>query len=73
MVIDVARETDAEELARFAQTIGLTVSCNGTVVDFEDEDAEIGTAVAAWLASSRAPLVPTRLPDGSLALRPPAG
>jgi hypothetical protein len=73
MLIEVSRETEAEELARFARTIGLTVSCNGTVVDFEDEDDAIGKAVATWLASSRAPLVPTRLPDGSLALRPPAG
>lgn len=73
MLIEVSRETEAEELARFAQTIGLAVSYNGTVVDFEDEDGVIARAVATWLADTRAPLVPTRLPNGSLALRPPAG
>lgn len=72
-MIEVSRETEAEELARFARTIGLTASCRGTVVDFDDEYSEIAAAVATWLARSRTPLVPTRLPDGSLALRPPAG
>jgi hypothetical protein len=71
MHVEVSRETEAEELARFARTIGLAVSCNGTVVDFEDENGEIAAAVSAWLANSGAPLVPTQLIDGSFALRPP--
>ena len=71
MQIELSRDTEALELVHFAREIGLVVSCNGTIVDFEDENGKIADAVAAWLAESRAPLVPTRLADGSLALRPP--
>lgn len=71
MHIELSRDTDAEELAQFARGIGLSVSCNGTIVNFEDENGKIAAAVATWLAESRAPLVPTRLADGALALRPP--
>jgi hypothetical protein len=70
MRIDLSRETEAEDLVRFAASIGLVTSRTGTTVTIDEDSEKIAAVVARFLSDSRAPLIPTRLSDGSLALRP---
>jgi hypothetical protein len=70
--VDLARETDAVDLAQFADELGLRARISGTSVEFLEERDLIGDVVTTWLSEHSSELVPTRLEDGSIALRPPA-
>jgi hypothetical protein len=70
--IELARESEALDLERFVERLGLHAARAGRIVEISDGADAIGAAVMTWLAELREPLVPTRLPDGGLALRPPA-
>jgi hypothetical protein len=69
--IELARDSDAVEFERFVAELGLHPVRSGSTVALLDGEDAIGDAVTAWLATST-PLVPTELPDGRVALRPPA-
>lgn len=71
--IELARESDAVDLERFVDELGLHALRNGTAIEILDASEAIGAAVTSWLAEWREPLVPSPLSDGVLALRPPAG
>ena len=70
--IVLARESEAADLERFVDELGLHARREGTVLEILDASDAIGDAVTTWLAEWRAPLVPTNLENGSVALRPPA-
>jgi hypothetical protein len=70
--VEVARETDALDLARFVQELGLAVSCHGTTVEIAEPPADIGQAVTTWLADWQLPLVPAGRSGRTLRLRPPS-
>ena len=70
--VEVARETDAIELAEFVRRLGLAATCEGSTVRIDAARADIGCAVTAWLAESHAPLVPAGRRGGNLHLRPPS-
>jgi hypothetical protein len=70
--VEVARETDALDLARFVQELGLAVSCHGTTVEIFEPPADIGQAVTSWLANWHFPLVPAGRSGMTLTLRPPS-
>jgi hypothetical protein len=70
--VEVARETDALELAEFARRLGLAARCEGSTVKIDAAHEDIGCAVTTWLAESQAPLVPAGRSSGKLVLRPPS-
>ncbi|HEX9380858.1 MAG TPA: hypothetical protein VF891_05105 [Gaiellaceae bacterium] len=70
--IELARESEAADLERFVDELGLHARRDGTVVEIFDASDAIGNTVTAWLAEWHEPLVPTELENGALALRPPA-
>jgi hypothetical protein len=72
MRIQLARDSDAAEFERFVKEIGLHAFRDGGTVEILDGSESIGQAVTAWLATRKDSLVPTKLQDGALALRPPA-
>jgi hypothetical protein len=72
MRIELARESDAMEFERFVVELGLHPVRSGATVAFLDDRESIGDVVTSWLATWGKPLVPTELPDGRVALRPPA-
>jgi hypothetical protein len=72
MRIELARESDAVDFERFVGDLGLHAIRRGGNVEILEDSRVIGDAVTEWLADSADPLVPTRLGDGALALRPPA-
>jgi hypothetical protein len=72
MHIQLARDSDAADFERFAKEIGLHAFRDGGTVDILHDSESIGHAVTAWLATRNDSLVPTKLRDGALALRPPA-
>jgi len=72
MRIELARESEAVDLERFVDELGLHARRGGTVVEIFDQSVAIGDTVTAWLAEWHEPLVPTPLEDGAVALRPPA-
>lgn len=72
MRIELARDTDAVDFERFVAELGLHPVRTGPTVALLDDRDSIGDAVTAWLATWAHPLVPTTLPDGAVALRPPA-
>jgi hypothetical protein len=55
--VEVARETDAVDLARFVQALGLAVTRHGTTVEIRETPADIGQAVTTWLTEWHEPLV----------------
>ena len=70
--VEVARETDAIELAEFVRRLGLAATCEGSTVKIDAAREDIGCAVTTWLAVSQAPLVPAGRASGKLLLRPPS-
>lgn len=72
MRIELARDSDAVDFERFAAEMGLHPVRSGATVALLDDRDSIGDAVTEWLASWGQQLVPTELPDGAVALRPPA-
>lgn len=72
MRIELARESDAVNFERFVDDLGLHALRRGASVEILEDSRVIGAVVTEWLAHSSDPLVPTRLRDGTLALRPPA-
>jgi hypothetical protein len=70
--IELARESEALDLERFVDELGLHAHRDGRVIEIFDASSAIGDAVTTWLARWHEPLVPTELDDGVLALRPPA-
>jgi hypothetical protein len=70
--VEVARETDALDLARFVRELGLRVSCRGTTVEIVEPPADIEQAVTTWLADWQLPLVPAGRSGMTLTLRPPS-
>jgi hypothetical protein len=72
LAVEVARETDAIELAEFARRLGLAATCEGSTVRIDAAHEDIGCAVTSWLAQSHAALVPAGRSSGKLVLRPPS-
>jgi len=70
--VEVARETDAIQLAEFARSLGLAATCQGSTVRIDAAHEDIGCAVTSWLAQSHAPLVPAGRSSDKLLLRPPS-
>lgn len=70
--VGVARETEAVDLARFVQELGLTATCNGTTVEIREAPADISQAVTAWLAEWHAALVPAGWSEKIMLLRQPS-
>jgi hypothetical protein len=70
--IELSRDSEAADLKRFVDELGLHARRDGTVVEILDASDAIGNTVTAWLAEWHEPLVPTELEDGAVALRPPA-
>jgi UDP-N-acetylglucosamine enolpyruvyl transferase len=64
--VEVARETEAVDLARFVQELGLAVTRHGTTVEVAEAPADIGHAVTTWLAECHTPLVPAAAPGRHL-------
>ena len=71
--IELARESEALDLERYVDELGLHARRDGTVVEIFDQPEAIGDAVTSWLAEWEDPLVPSALASGGLARRPPAG
>jgi hypothetical protein len=70
--VELARVTEAADLARFVRSLGLAVRRDGTTVEIADARADIERAVTSWLAEWHAPLVPDGRDGRTLTLRPPA-
>lgn len=70
--IELSRESEAADLERFVDELGLHARRDGTVIEIFDASDAIGNTVTAWLAEWHESLVPTELEDGAVALRPPA-
>jgi hypothetical protein len=70
--IELARESEADDLERFVGELGLHARREGTAIEILDASDAIGDAVTTWLAEWHTPLVPTKLENGAVALRPPA-
>lgn len=70
--IELPRETDAADFEVFVRGLGLHARRGGTTVEILDDKRVVGATVTAWLAERRAPLVPSPLVGGGVALRPPA-
>lgn len=70
MRIELARETDAADLARFVTNLGLSVKQDRTELTIGNSPDETVGAIESWLAESGAPLVPTVVGERELALRP---
>jgi hypothetical protein len=72
MQIDLARETDATDLAAFLARLGFEPSRDGSALDLDGSQELVERAVASWLGESQAALVPAAATGGRLVLRPPA-
>jgi hypothetical protein len=70
--VELPRETEALDLARFVRELGLAASCHGTTVEIAEPPADIGQAVTTWLAHCQLPLVPAGRSGTTLTLRPPS-
>ena len=70
--VELARVTEAADLAHFVRSLGLAVRREGTTVEIVAARADIERVVTSWLAQWRAPLVPDGRVGQTLTLRPPA-
>jgi hypothetical protein len=68
--VEVARETEAVDLARFVRELGLAVTRHGTTVEIREAHADIGQAVTTWLAEWHEPLVPAGRSGRTMRLGP---
>ena len=78
VLVDVARDCDADDLAEFLAARGFDARRYGDCVevDYADPDpllAAVDRAVAEWLAASARDLVPVPAGPRRVALRPPVG
>ena len=72
LLVEVARENEAIDLARFVQELGLAVTHYGTTVEIREAPADIAQVVTAWLAEWHEPLVPAGRSGRTMTLRPPS-
>jgi hypothetical protein len=70
--IELSRDSEAADLERFVDELGLHARRDGTVIEIFDASDAIGNAVTSWLAEWHEPLVPTERQNGAVVLRPPA-
>jgi hypothetical protein len=64
LLVEVARENEAIDLARFVQELGLAVTHYGTTVEIREAPADIGDAVTTWLQSGMSLSSPPGAPGG---------
>ena len=69
-VVDALRSRGLDpKIVEDASRLGIDIPCDDLARAREDVYAELGT----WIAESGSPLIPMKLDDGTIFLRPPTG